>query len=1386
MKKILFYSIALTLFLFQKQIVIAQSTLILQPGSTDGKDAFLQSYQPNINNGGSSEFNALAWTIGGTPVIERGLIDFDLSTIPIGAVIQSATLILYNNPNSTNGFQNGQHYHGTGSNQSYLQRVTSAWNENTVTWNTQPAITTINQVILPQDTSAHQDYVVNATALVQDIVNNPTTSFGFLLRLTQEQQYRCLLFASSDHSNAALHPKLIVVYSSTGGPSITTGSVPSQICVQAQFNLTYSTSGAFNSGNVFTAQLSDASGSFNNPTVIGSVASTTGGSIACTISSSQPTGTGYRVRVVSSNPVIIGSDNGSNFTINTGIGNAGNVNGPNWVCPSSMAQVTYSYYIAPVSGATSYNWTVPFGCWIMNGQGTSGIQVSFSSAAVSGNISVTPSNSSGCQGQPSSINVTVNPIPQDQFINGGGTYCAGNNGVPVGIGGSQTGAYYQLKCNSVNIGSPVSGTGAALSFGNQTQPGTYTVNGYFLTGCNRDMTNSTTVSVNPTPNVAVSTVSSSCSSSNGSAIAVASGSTAPYTYLWSTTPAQNSATATNLAAGSYTVTVTDANGCSRMGLATVSANSTLVSSASAINHVTCNGGSNGSASASASNGTAPYTYQWIPSGGNSSTAVNLAAGSYTVLVTDANGCTSSNMVSITQPPALAATISILNGVDCNGGSNGVAAVSVSNGTAPFTYQWTPSGGNGATASNLSAGVYTVLVTDANGCSTSSSANVPQSSTLAASASALNNVSCNGGNNGAATTAVSGGTSPYTFQWSPSGGNGVTANNLSAGTYTVLITDANGCTSSAFATITQPSAIAATPYVLNNVSCNSGTNGRAVASVSGGTSPYTFQWSPSGGNTATANNLSAGTYTAFITDANGCTSSSSATITQPSALTASASPLNNVWCNGGSNGRAVANASGGTPPYTFQWSPSGGNTATANNLSAGAYTVLIIDANGCNSSSSATITQPPSLSSSVAVTNSGCSQSNGAIDLTVSGGTPGYTYLWSNGATTQDISGLSPGNYTVTVTDSYSCFIIQTATVISSGTLPATPGPISGRDLICRNSQQTYSVAAVTGATSYTWTVPTGATILGGQGGRVINVQFSNNQASGNICVYATNSCGNGPVTCKALTVITSRPSPPTSISGPSVGCPNTSATYTCPLVANADVYNWTLPANASYGMGNSTNTMIVNFNSSFTGGTLKVSAGNCVGYSSNVSLAITSTPGTPGNISGPNQACTNQTVAYSINAVSGATTYQWTAPAGSIIASGQGTTSVTVTFGTSSGTLSVRAGNACGYGNPKNKSITVNCTQRPELSTDAEAQHATLYPNPATENVTVTFNTSQASQYTIRLIDMTGRIIFSEKGKSAEGINQLEFAVADYAKGVYCFILENNDERIMTERLIVE
>lgn len=657
-----------------------------------------------------------------------------------------------------------------------------------------------------------------------------------------------------------------------------------------------------------------------------------------------------------------------------------------------------------------------------------------------------------------------------------------------------------------------------------------------------------TITAPPALTTTVTTISSTCGNSDGSAAVAVSGGNPPYAYAWSTAPVQTTAIATGIPAGSYTVLITDADGCTATDIATVVNSDGPVASILSQTNVSCNGGSNGSATGDATGPNAPFTYSWNTTPvQTTATATGLSAGVYIVTATNANGCTDTASAVITQPTAITATIST-TGEAC-GSSNGTATASASGGTPGYNYAWsTAPVQSTATATGLIAGTYTVLVTDANSCTNTFTATVSSISGPTAGIASQVNVSCNGGSNGSATASVSGGTPAFTYSWSTAPiQTTITATGLAMGTYTVLVTDANACTGTATVSITEPAALTTTVSA-TAASCGSA-NGSTTVTVSGGTPSYAYNWSTTPvQTTSTATGLSPGTYSVLVTDANGCTTAATATVGITGGSTASISAQTNVSCNGGNNGSATVSVSSATPPYTYSWTTAPvQTTTTATGLSAGTYSVTVTDTYGCVGSTTVSITEPTAFTGSVSTTSAACGNNNGSATLTVSGGTAPYTYSWTTTPiqTTATATGLAAGNYTVTGTDANGCQQMHSA-VISTSAGPSV-SISSQTNVSCNGGNNGAATASVSGGTpayTYSWSTAPAQTTVTATG-----------LVAGNytVTVSDANSCtGTATVTITQPAVITTSVSVTGSTCGNSDGSATASASGGTPGYA----YGW--------------------------------------------------------------------------------------------------------------------------------------------------------------------------------------------------------------------------------------
>jgi gliding motility-associated-like protein len=582
--------------------------------------------------------------------------------------------------------------------------------------------------------------------------------------------------------------------------------------------------------------------------------------------------------------------------------------------------------------------------------------------------------------------------------------------------------------------------------------------------------------------------------SNGSATVFASTTNMPMTYLWSN--GQTTQTLTNVSSGSYAVTVKDAVNCSFATNIVITQPTPLASTISGVNPTTL-GGSDGSATVTPTGGTPAYTYLWS-NGATSATINSLTAGTYRVTVTDAKGCTALNVITLTPPACLNLSVSInTSSPSCFGSSNGQAVAFVTGGTAPFSYTWSPAGANSPNRTGLAAGNVSVTVFDNVGCSALATASVTNPPLLTSSIAATNPI-CFAGNDGVLNLTPAGGTAPYTFVWS----SGATSEDLSAlasGTYTVTITDFNGCTATKSATITAPLAPITININENNPTTVGGTNGTATATVTGGTMPYTYTWN-AGANLTSATNtgLSAGIYTVTVRDVNGCSAIQSVTLEDPNQCSVNLAVTQTaISCTNGSNGTATVNVTGGTAPFSYKWS-TGATAQTITGLSANAYSVTVTDNLGCSVAGSTIIVNPSavlvSLTSVNPTTNGG---TNGSATAIPSGGTSPYTYLWSNGQTAKVAISLVAGNYCVTVTDANGCTNSGCVTIQnpSCNNLAAT---VSTLPVVCNGGATGSASVVATGGSapySYAWSNGSG------------NVTSITPLAAGNIQVTVTDGAG---------------------------------------------------------------------------------------------------------------------------------------------------------------------------------------------------------------------------------------------------------------------------------------
>lgn len=504
----------------------------------------------------------------------------------------------------------------------------------------------------------------------------------------------------------------------------------------------------------------------------------------------------------------------------------------------------------------------------------------------------------------------------------------------------------------------------------------------------------------------------------------------------------------NLVAGTYSVTVTDANGNSKTTLnKIITQPENPLTVASSIQDIGCSGGNDGEIDVTVSGGTLTgnnvYSYSWSTTDGSGlvqgdEDQSGLTAGTYSLVVTDENGCTTSESYTLSEPDPLVYVLDQKSDITCFGDNDGSIDISVSGGTGNYTYEWSVGGVDFADSglvqgqqdqTGLAPGVYQLILSDS--CTTVQKVyTISTPDLFEVQLDSKTDILCYGDSTGEIFITARGGTQPFDYVWQDEFGNTYDRNvgnvfndgdltNIPAGKYTLQVTDANQCVASFEVTLTQPDELII-QVQKEDLSCYDANDGSIDLTITGGIAPYTYSWSDLG-NGAQRSNLSAGTYNVIITDSNECSIEIEIEIVN-APLFDIESQVTNISCFGANDGSINLTLLGGIGDVSISWADDASAGLDRNNLAPGIYSVLISDASGCTIDEDFTIIEPQEIEISGIITNAeDCDNPNsGAIDLQVSGGNPPYTFLWSNGQTTEDLINLQANNYLVTVTDSNGC------------------------------------------------------------------------------------------------------------------------------------------------------------------------------------------------------------------------------------------------------------------------------------------------------------------------------------------------------------------------------
>ena len=544
-----------------------------------------------------------------------------------------------------------------------------------------------------------------------------------------------------------------------------------------------------------------------------------------------------------------------------------------------------------------------------------------------------------------------------------------------------------------------------------------------------------------------------CNNTNGAASFVMSGGTPFYTYNWQPN-VTNCNFVTNVASGLYHISVVDTFGCIDTFSFFIPNIINTISIANTINQPSCFNATNGSISLSPSGGQTPYTYTWTPSSLSGANPNNLGAGNYSVTVMDAHNCSATASYTLTQPAALT-LIPTIQTTTC-GKNNGTISWTANGGTPTYTYTWNPAVSSSNTASNLSPGNYILTLSDTKGCTLIDTAKILSSSGPSIGFTVKGDT-C-GNHTGRITLNVTGGAIPYTYNWNPSVSALSTANALAAGIYKVIVIDAVGCKDSVQVTVPAINNTLAISFNnQQNVSCYGASNGSVTASISGGFTPYSYTWSPSVSNTMSLSNVQAGIYTFNVTDAGNCTKQGTVTITQPNALALNSNVTATSCAK--NNGAIQVVTSGGTPVYTYVWTPAVSASANLSNLAAGNYIISVSDTKNCTIKDTFTVASSVNAQLALSMGPDTCGLARGKVQVQTLSGIAPFNYFWTPGGVGTATSTALSGSewYHVTIQDAAGCTASDSIYVPIVGLISVSLGP--DRELCLDETPVTLSVPA---------------------------------------------------------------------------------------------------------------------------------------------------------------------------------------------------------------------------------------------------------------------------------------------------------------------------------------